>query len=239
MKSPAASTSSGDSAFSAPISRKRSALTNGSYATTRMPKARARIATSWPMRPKPSTPSVLPSTSVPPNFARSHLPQVRLACACGMLRASASISATVCSAAATVLASGALATMMPLLEAAATSTLSTPTPARPTTRRLSARSITSASSLVARADQDAVVAADALQQVVAAPVGAEVDVEALAQHVHAGLGDLLRDEDAERLGEGHAAAGDAGVRRTPSARRRRRRRARPRGRAGRAPSRRR
>ena len=114
-----------------------------------MPKARARIATSWPIRPKPRTPSVLPSTSVPPNLLRSHLPEVRLACACGMLRASASISATVCSAAATVLASGALATMIPRLEAAATSTLSTPTPARPTTRRLSARSITSASSFVA------------------------------------------------------------------------------------------
>ena len=101
------------------------------------------------MRPKPSTPSVLPSTSVPPNFERSHLPLVSEAWACGMLRASASISATVCSAAATVLASGALATMIPRLDAAATSTLSTPTPARPTTRRFSARSITSASSFVA------------------------------------------------------------------------------------------
>ena len=114
-----------------------------------MPKARALVATSWPIRPKPSTPSVLPSTSVPPNLLRSHLPPVRLAWACGMLRASASISATVCSAAATVLASGALATMMPFLEAAATSTLSTPTPARPTTRRLSAFSISSASHFVA------------------------------------------------------------------------------------------
>ena len=57
------------------------------------------------------------------------------------------------------------------------------------------------------ADQDAVVVADPLEQVVAAPVGADVDVEPLAQHVHAGLGDLLRDEDAERLGQGHAAAG--------------------------------
>ena len=137
------------SACSAPSSLKRSAETNGSYATTRMPNALARIATSWPMRPKPSTPRVLPSTSVPPNLLRSHLPEVRLACACGMLRASASISATVCSAAATVFASGALATMMPFLEAAWTSTLSTPTPARPTTLRLSARSIASASSWVA------------------------------------------------------------------------------------------
>ena len=52
-----------------------------------MPKALARVATSWPIRPKPSTPSVLPSTSVPPNLLRSHLPPVRLAWACGMLRA--------------------------------------------------------------------------------------------------------------------------------------------------------
>ena len=101
------------------------------------------------MRPKPRMPSVLPSTSVPPNFERSHLPAVSEACACGMLRASASISATVCSAAATVLASGALATTMPRLVAAATSTLSTPTPARPITFSASARSISSASSCVA------------------------------------------------------------------------------------------
>jgi hypothetical protein len=43
-----------------------------------------------------------------------------------MLRASASISATVCSAAATMFDCGALATMIPRLVAASTSTLSTP-----------------------------------------------------------------------------------------------------------------
>ena len=43
---------------------------------------------------------------------------VSVACACGMLRASASISATVCSAAATMFDCGALATMMPRLVAA-------------------------------------------------------------------------------------------------------------------------
>ena len=161
-----------------------------------MPKARARIATSWPMRPKPSMPSVLPSTSVPPNFERSHFPPVSDSCACGMLRASASISASVCSAAATVLASGALATMMPRFEAAATSTLSTPTPARPITRRLSARVDQLGVELGRGADHDAVIGADVLEQVLAAPVRADVDVEALAQHVHAGVGDLLRDEDA-------------------------------------------
>ncbi len=66
-----------------------------------------------------------------------------------MFRASASINAIVCSAAATMFDCGALATMIPRFVAAATSTLSTPIPARPITRRLSARSIRSAVSCVA------------------------------------------------------------------------------------------
>ena len=114
-----------------------------------MPKPWARAATSWPMRPKPRIPSVFSYTSTPPNFERSHLPAVSDACACGMLRASDSISATVCSAAATMFDCGALATMMPRLVAASTSTLSTPMPARPITLRLSARPIRSAVSFVA------------------------------------------------------------------------------------------
>ena len=60
-----------------------------------------------------------------------------------MLRANASINAIVCSAAATMFDCGAFATMIPRFVAAATSTLSTPIPARPITRRLSARSISS------------------------------------------------------------------------------------------------
>ena len=90
------------------------------------------------------------------------MPPVSDACACGMLRASASISATVCSAAATMFDCGALATMMPRLVAASTSTLSTPTPARPITFRLSARSIRSAVSFVAERIRIAVVGADPL-----------------------------------------------------------------------------
>src|SRR5262249_52662459 len=65
-----------------------------------------------------------------------------------------------------------------------------------------------------RADQHPVVAADALQQLVAAPVGAEIDVEALAQHVDARGGDLLRHEHAVRLGQRHAAAGTPASRNT-------------------------
>ena len=57
----------------------------------------------------------------------------------------------------------------------------------------------------------AVVGADPLEQLLAAPVGAEVDVEALAQHRDAGLGDLLRDEDAERLDEASRGGRDAGL----------------------------
>ena len=66
-----------------------------------------------------------------------------------MLRASASSSASVCSAAAMMFDCGALATTIPRRVAAATSTLSTPIPARPITRRFSARSISSAVSRVA------------------------------------------------------------------------------------------
>ena len=61
------------------------------------------------------------------------------------------------------------------------------------------------------ADQDPVVVADALEQLLAGPVGAEVDVEALAQHVDAGLGDLLRDEDAVLLGQQAHAGQTIGV----------------------------
>ena len=66
-----------------------------------------------------------------------------------MFRASASINAIVCSAAATMFDCGAFATMIPRFVAASTSTLSTPIPARPMTRRLSARPIRSAVNCVA------------------------------------------------------------------------------------------
>ena len=131
------------------------------------------------MRPKPRMPSVFSYSSTPENFERSHLPLVSDACAWGMLRASASSSAIVCSAAVTTFDSGALATTIPRRVAAATSTLSTPTPARPITRRLTAPLDQLGGHLRRRADQDAVVVADALVELLLAPVDAEVDVEAL------------------------------------------------------------
>ena len=114
-----------------------------------MPNDFARAATSWPMRPKPRMPSVLSMSSMPLKFLRSQRPSASAPAACGMWRASASSSASVCSAAVTTFERGALTTMIPRLVAAATSTLSTPTPARATARRLVARAISGASTFVA------------------------------------------------------------------------------------------
>ena len=86
---------------------------------------------------------------MPPYVFRSQRPCFSAACACGMLRARATSSPIVCSAAETTVDSGAFATTIPRRVAASTSTLSTPTPARPITFSLSARSISSAVSFVA------------------------------------------------------------------------------------------
>ncbi len=69
--------------------------------------------------------------------------------ACGTLRATASSRAIACSAALTMFDVGAFTTITPALVAASTSTLSRPTPARATTRRLGACASASASILVA------------------------------------------------------------------------------------------
>src|SRR5215211_1880455 len=140
--------SSVDSTPSMPSSRKRSAATNLSYATTSIPNASARWPTSWPILPNPMTPIVFPYSSFPLKLERSHLPPASEAWAWGTLRHRASASASVCSAAATELDSGALATTIPRFVAASTSTLSTPVPARPITLSRSARPINSAVTLV-------------------------------------------------------------------------------------------
>ena len=78
-------------------------------------------------------------------------PSARLlteACACAMFLDSASMSPIVCSAAEMTVDSGAFTTRIPRRVASPTSMLSTPTPARPITRRLVARSSSSASSFV-------------------------------------------------------------------------------------------
>ncbi len=94
------------------------------------------------MLPSPTTPSVLPRSSLPMNFFFSHLPPHVLAVACGMWRAIASISASVCSATEIALPPGVFITSTPAAVAASRSTLSTPTPARPITRSFGAFSST-------------------------------------------------------------------------------------------------
>ena len=106
-------------------------------------KDRARLATPEPMRPMPMTPSVLPRSSTPTYFLRFHSPFCIVSLAIGMLRLIASIIAIVCSVAAIVLPPGELMTMMPRAVAAATSMLSTPTPARPMILSFAALSMTS------------------------------------------------------------------------------------------------
>ena len=132
-----------------PSWRARSALTNGSYATSRIPNAWARCATSTPTRPRPTMPSVLPCSSTPSHFERFHCPALRSALACGTLRACASSSAIVCSAAERMFDCGAFTTITPRRVASATSTLSRPMPARPTTTRSVPAASTSAVTWVA------------------------------------------------------------------------------------------
>src|SRR5690349_20455466 len=94
-----------------------------------MSKPRARSATRWPMRPKPMIPRVFPWSSTPVSL-RFHSPAFIEASASGTRRASESRRAKVCSVADIRLAVDALTTRMPSSVAAATSTLSTPMPAR-------------------------------------------------------------------------------------------------------------
>ena len=104
-----------------------------------------------------------------------------------------------CSAAETTVDSGAFATTMPRRVAASTSTLSTPTPARPITFRFDAELDQLGGQLRRRADDDRVVAADDLGEIA---VGVDVDVEVLAQEIDAGGSDRLADEDAHASGAG-------------------------------------
>ena len=71
----------------------------------------------------------------PPTRDRFQAPASRSASACGTLRACASSSAMVCSAADSTFDCGAFTTITPRRVAASTSTLSSPMPARPTTCR--------------------------------------------------------------------------------------------------------
>jgi hypothetical protein len=91
---------------------------------------RARRATAWPMRPKPTIPSVAPWTSAPSQrvgLPRAPLALAHVALALGSRRAAASSSAKARSAVASVSTSGVLPTGMPRAAAASRSMLSVPT----------------------------------------------------------------------------------------------------------------
>ena len=129
--------------------RAASADTNGSYATSFIPNESARCATSLPIRPSPTMPRVLSDSSTPFHLERSQRPALSAEWACGTLRACDNRSAIVCSAADSTFDCGAFTTITPRSVAAATSTLSSPIPARPTTTRSVAASSTSAVTCVA------------------------------------------------------------------------------------------
>mmetsp|Transcript_16067 Transcript_16067/g.34879 ORF Transcript_16067/g.34879 Transcript_16067/m.34879 type:complete len:251 (-) Transcript_16067:28-780(-) len=128
--------------------RAASAGKRGSYPTTFILYACMRETTSRPTRPSPSTPRVLPSSSTPMYFLRSHLPAFIDMSPWATLRARLAISAQVCSAAETVFPPGVFITTMPLRVAAVQSMLSTPVPARPIHCILEADSIISAVTVV-------------------------------------------------------------------------------------------
>ncbi len=155
------------------------------------------------MRPKPTTPSVLPVTSMPPNLERSQRPCTRLACAWGMLRAWETSSAMACSAADSELEPAALQTTMPRRVAAGTSTLSTPVPARPDHLQAVGTGDQLGRDLGRAADDDGVVVGDAVGELLRGPIQAEIDAEQLGEVGDAGVGDLLADQDPQaRRGEG-------------------------------------
>src|SRR4051812_2378947 len=114
-----------------------------------IPKADMRWATRTPIRPRPTTPRVFSLSSTPVYLLRFHSPFFSAELAGAMLRAVAISRPQASSAAVTMLEVGALTTITPALVAAATSTLSRPTPARATTRSFPAAATASASTLVA------------------------------------------------------------------------------------------
>ena len=173
----------------------RVAGTYGSYAMTVMSNAASRSATRTPMRPRPRMPTTLSCSSTPVYADRFHLPSLSDAIACGTFRASASSSATACSAALTMLEDGALTTITPAFVAASTSTLSSPTPARATTRSRGAAAIASASIWVALRTMTASTSASAGSSLPAVRAVGEPDLERGFQERYAGRGELFGDEN--------------------------------------------
>ena len=131
----------------------------------------------------------------------SHLPAWVEASAAGSWRASANIMAMACSAVVIELPNGVFITTMPAAVAAGMSTLSTPMPARPITFSFLAAAMHVLVGLGGRADGEAVVVADDLEQLVLGEAGLDVGVDAARlEDVDGGGGELVGDEDAGGMG---------------------------------------
>ena len=148
-------------------------------------------------------PSVLSWSSTPSHRERFHSPARRSRSACGMLRACASSSAMVCSAADSTFDCGAFTTMTPRRVAASTSTLSRPMPARPTTTSSSPASSTSAVTWVALRITSAAAPRTASSELLGREPETHVDLESGAAHgLEPALGELLADQHAASSGRG-------------------------------------
>ena len=161
---------------------------------TVVPKAAIRAANSWPIRPRPTTPTVLSAISTPVNWLRFHSPARSDASAAGIIRATDSSSASACSAAVMMFDCGALTTSTPRAVAAGTSTLSRPMPGpgdhlerRRGGQRLGVDGGRGP-------DQDGVGIGQRRQQRGAVGAVDVPDLEFRPEHVHRGLGELLGDQ---------------------------------------------
>ena len=147
------------------------------------------------MRPRPTTPTVLSSSSTPEYLLRFHAPPLRAWLAGAMLRAVARSSPTASSAAEVMLEVGALTTMTPACVAAWTSTLSRPTPARAMTLRLLAGGDRLGVHLGGRPDEHRVDVGERGQQLLAVGSIGRADLEVGSERLDRGGRQLFGDED--------------------------------------------
>ena len=110
----------------APAARTCASSPRALHPSTSMPIARPSVTTRAPMVPIPSTPSVLPRSWV--SSSRGHRPARISASRSVILRPTASISVSACSATAKALMPGVLQTVTPRMPAALRSMLSVPVP---------------------------------------------------------------------------------------------------------------